>query len=294
MYLSIAAGLTTAFCWGTADYLSRYQSEKVGYYKTVVYSNVVTLVVLFALVPILSPNLELATFPILVLVGAGILNFIAFNFLYRAFQKGVVSVVAPVAYTFPAVTTVLSVVILGIFLSYTRILAIAGIIVGVILLSTRFSELGTYLRGKGAPNVTAGLESAIGASVFFGSVYIGIGYAAPFVSVVVPAMVLRSVAIIAGFLLAPLLHQRVRPSRIDFSRIILVMGVLEATGFLSFTYGISAVGGSLPVVAALSGMGGAVASAYGLVLLKERLEPNQMAGVVLSLVGVFTLLYLGG
>jgi drug/metabolite transporter (DMT)-like permease len=294
VYSSIVAGLATAFCWGTADYLSRYQSEKVGYYKTVVYSNVVTLVVLVGLVPILSPNLELATFPILVLVGAGALNFIAFNFLYRAFHKGVVSVVAPVAYTFPAVTTVLSVIILGTFLSSIRILAIAGIIVGVILLSTRFSELNAYLKGKGAPNITAGLGSAIGSSIFFGSVYIGIGYAAPFVSIVVPAMVLRSVAVIAGIILAPVLHQQVRPSRIDFSRIILVMGVLEAAGFLSFTYGISAVGGSLPVVAALSGMGGAVASAYGLVFLKERLELNQIAGVVLSLVGVFTLLYLGG
>ena len=294
VYSSIAAGLATAFCWGTADYLSRYQSEKVGYYKTVVYSNIVTLIVLIALVPLLSPNIEIATFPILVLVGAGALNFVAFNFLYKAFHKGVVSVVAPVAYTFPAVTTVLSVVILGTFQSSTRLLAIAGIIVGVILLSTRFSELRAYLGGKGPPNITAGLGSAVGASLFFGTVYIGIGYAAPFVSIVVPAMVLRSVAIIAGFLLAPVLHQQVRPSKLALSRIILVMGVLEAVGFLSFTYGISSVSGTLPVVAALSGMGGAVASAYGLIFLKERLELNQTAGVFLSLLGVFTLLYLGG
>jgi multidrug transporter EmrE-like cation transporter len=40
-------------------------------------------------------------------------------------------------------------------------------------------------------------------------------------------------------------------------------------------------------------MGGAVAAGYGLVLLKERLELNQIIGVVLSLLGVFTLLYLG-
>ena len=72
------------------------------------------------------------------------------------------------------------------------------------------------------------------------------------------------------------------------------MGILETAGFLSFTYGIAADVGSLPVVAAISGMGGAVAASYGLYFLKERLEPNQMLGVVLSLLGVFTLLYLGG
>lgn len=294
VYTSIVAGLTAALCWGTADYLSRSQSEKVGYYKTVVYSHIVTLAVLVVLVPVVSPSLEVSTFPVLALVAAGALNFVAFIFLYRAFHRGVVSVVAPVAYTYPAVTTVLSIAILGTFLSSARILAIAGIIVGVILLSTRFSELGAYLRGSGAPNLTAGIGSAVGSSFFFGVVYIAIGYAAPLVSVVVPAMVLRAVGTVAGFLLAPILHQKVGPSRLAFSRTILAMGVLEAAGFLSFTYGIAATGGSLPVVAALSGMGGAVAASYGLIFLKERLELNQFAGVLLSLLGVFVLLYLGG
>jgi len=221
-------------------------------------------------------------------------NFIAFIFLYRAFHGGVVSVVAPVAYTYPAVTTVLSIIILGTSLSSDRILAIAGIIVGVILLSTRFSELHAFMRGSGAPNLTAGVGSAVGSSFFFGVVYVAIGYAAPLVSVVLPAMVLRAVGATAGFLLSPVLRQDVRPSRLTFSSTIMAMGVLEAIGFLSFTYGISSTGGSLPVVAALSGMGGAVAATYGLLFLKERLEPNQMLGVLVSLLGVFTLLYLGG
>lgn len=294
MYTSVAAGLTAAFCWGTADYLSRSQSQKIGYYRTVVYSHIVTLAVLLALVPVISPNLAFPAYPVLALVAAGVVNFIAFIFLYRAFHGGVVSVVAPVAYTYPAVTTVLSIIILGTSLSSDRILAIAGIIVGVILLSTRFSELHAFMRGSGAPNLTAGVGSAVGSSFFFGVVYVAIGYAAPLVSVVLPAMVLRAVGATAGFLLSPVLRQDVRPSRLTFSSTIMAMGVLEAIGFLSFTYGISSIGGSLPVVAALSGMGGAVAATYGLLFLKERLEPNQMLGVLVSLLGVFTLLYLGG
>ncbi len=294
VYTSIAAGLVAAFCWGTADYLSRSQSEKVGYYRTVVYSHVITLAVIVILVPFISPTLIVTGPALAALLIGGAVNFVAFIFLYRAFHKGVVSVVAPVAYTYPAVTTVLSIVILGTFLSSERILAIAGIIVGVVLLSTRFSELRHSIRGTGAPNLTAGVGSAVGSSVFFGTVYLAIGYAAPVVSVVMPVMVLRAVGIAAGFALAPLLHQEVRPSRLTFSGTMVAMGVLETAGFLSFTYGISAVGGSLPIVAAISGMGGAVAASYGLFFLNERLEPNQMVGVMLSLLGVFTLLYLGG
>jgi len=293
-YLSVLFGILTALCWGTADYMSKGQSEKVGHYKTVVYSQLVTLAVLIALVPVLTHSLLVPPFPALVLVLAGLLNFLGFIYLYRAFHKGVVSVVAPVAYTYPAVTTVLSIVILGTVLATSKIAAIAGVIIGVILMSTRFSELRAYLGGKGRASMTEGVLSAIGSSLFFGVVYIGVGYASPFVNYVIPAVLVRAVSVMAGFLLAPLLRQNVRPSRALFSNTILIMSFLEAIGFLSFTYGISLGGTSLPIVAALSGMGGAVAATYAIVFLKERLEMNQVVGIVLSLSGVFTLLYLGG
>ncbi|HYA56143.1 MAG TPA: DMT family transporter [Nitrososphaerales archaeon] len=294
MYASIATGLAAAFCWGTADYLSRSQSERVGYYRTVIYSHMVTLMAVLLLVPIISPSLVFPIYPVLALIGAGIINFVAFVFLYKAFHRGVVSVVAPVVYTYPAVTAVLAVVMLGASLSFTQVVALAGIITGVILLSTRFSELHSYLRRAGAPNLTKGVGLAVGASLCFGMVYVGIGYAAPLVSVVLPVMLLRIIAVSAGLLLAPALRQEAKPSRLVFSRTMIVMGILEAFGFLAFTYGIKAAGSALPVVTALSGMGGAVAASYGLAFLKERLEPNQMLGVLLSIAGVFALLYLGG
>jgi len=294
VYTSVATGLAAAFCWGTADYLSRSQSERVGYYRTIIYSHMVTLAVVLALVPLISPALAFPTYPVLALIGAGVINFVAFLFLYQAFHKGVVSVVAPVVYTYPAVTAVLAVAILGASLSLAQVGALAGIMAGVILLSTRFSELHAYLRGARAPSLTNGVGLALGASVCFGMVYIGIGYAAPSVSVVLPVMFLRIIAVSAGFLLAPVLKQEARPSRLVLSERMVAMGVLEAFGFLAFTYGISAAGSALPVVTALSGMGGAVAASYGLAFLRERLEPNQVLGVVLSLVGVFVLLYLGG
>lgn len=293
-YAPIAAGLVAAFCWGTADYLSKGQSQRIGYYKTVIYSQLVTLAVLVALVPVVDPSPVLSTAPILVLAGAGVLNLFAFIYLYSAYHKGVVSVVAPVAYSYPAVTAVLSILILGIVLSAGQVLAVAGVIIGVILLSTRFSELRGFLGGGGSVKVTAGVGPALASAVIFSMVYVAIGYAAPLVSLTIPAMMLRAVAVTAGLLLAPMIKQDVRPSRLVFSNTIVVMGILEAAGFLVFTYAVVIPGGSLPIVAAIGGMGGAVAASYGLVFLKERLEPNQVAGVLLALLGVFALLYLGG
>lgn len=247
-----------------------------------------------ALIPILRPSLSAPPDAVFALVAAGVVNFIAFNLLYNAFHRGSVSVVAPIAYTYPVVTTILSVLVLGTIVSFDEAIAISGIILGVVLLSTRFTELRAQLTGEGKTGLRAGALSAVGSSVFFGAVYLGIGYAAPVVSYVLPAVILRAVGTCAGFALAPFLGQYVRPSRTDVSNTILVMGVLEAVGFLAFTYGVLTAGGSLPLVAALSGLGGAVATAYAMAFLKERLETNQLIGVILAIAGVLVLLFLGG
>jgi drug/metabolite transporter (DMT)-like permease len=161
------------------------------------------------------------------------------------------------------------------------------------MLSTRFSELKKRGREGGLPSLTAGAGSALVSSVSFGIVYVGIGYATPATGYVLPVIVLRAVGSLVGFVAAPILRESVRPTRSSFSRVILAMGVLEAVGFLAFNYGLSLGSDTLPVIAAISGMGGAVAAFYALAFLKERLERNQALGLGLAVVGVFTLLYLG-
>ncbi len=293
-FTPVLLGLATAFCWGTSDYLSRSQSQKVGHYNTVVYMHLTTLIILVALLPLLNPAPSLSPLPVGALIVSGVLNFFAFIYLYRAFHRGVVSVVAPVAYTYPAVTVVLSVAFLGVVLAPSRVVSIALILAGVMLLSTRFSELSRYRRGEGLPNLTAGIGSAVASSLLFGAVYIGVGYATPFVGFVLPVVFLRGAGTVVGFVAAPLLHEDVRPARAYFSKVLLLMAALEALGFLAFNYGLSLGRDSLPAVAALSGMGGAVATSYAFVFLKERLEKNQLIGVGLAMVGVFALLYLEG
>ena len=290
-YSSVLFGLVAAGGWGTADYLSRHQSSKVGSYNTVVYSHLVTFSMLALCLPLLTPGFSAAPFPVALLALMGALNFMAFIFLYRAFHLGVVSVVAPIAYTYPVVTAVLSVLVVGTVLRSYQIAAISAVMAGVVLLSTRFSEL----RAAGVPaKITAGVGSAIGASVFFGIVYIGVGYATPIVGFVLPAVILRAVGSGVGVAAAPVLHEDISPKRSSFSRVILAMGLLETIGFLSFSYGLSSSADSLPIVTALSGMGGAVAVGYAMYFLRERLEANQVIGLMLSLAGVFALLYLGG
>jgi len=80
-YLTILLGLFTALPWGTSDYLSRSQSERVGHYNTTKYMHITTFVILVALVPLLSPPLAIGDWPASFLLFAGALNFFAEVFL---------------------------------------------------------------------------------------------------------------------------------------------------------------------------------------------------------------------
>lgn len=286
-YAPLALGLLTALCWGTADFVSRRQSSAVGPYKTALYVQGINLAMLLVLFPFLRPPVSVGENQAVVLIAAGVLNFFSFVLLYRSLQAGPVSLVAPIAYTYPAVTSVLSVAILGVSLGLVRGLAISGVVVGVVLLSTKFSELGR------TPKLASGIAPAVACSVSFGTIYLGMGYAAPTVGYFIPAVVLRAAGVGAGLLCAPLFGEGLKVAKGEVSKVVLAMGVLETVGLLTFTYGISEGGVSIPIVAALSGMGGAFASGYAVLLLKERLEWNQVFGVVLSLMGVFFLLLLG-
>lgn len=292
VYLPILLGALTAFCWGTSDYLSRRSSQKVGYYRTTVYMHVMSIVILVLLLPVLRPALSTTPTLTLILVVVSVVNFFAFIFLYRGFHRGIVSVVAPIAYSYPAITTVLAVVLLGAVLTETKVLALTGIMFGVILISTRFSELRGYAHGRGLLKFTPGVRSAALSATSFGAAYVGLGFVTPLVGYFLPVLYLRGLGGALGFMLAPALKQSVRPNRHSITPVIAVMGILETAGLLSFNLGVSFGSSSLPIVAALSGMGGAFATAYAMIFLRERLELNQIGGIILSLIGVFSLLYL--
>jgi drug/metabolite transporter (DMT)-like permease len=293
-YIPVLLGILTAFCWGTSDFLSRWSSAKVGPYRTTVYMHVVSIVTILLLVPVLRPSLSATPLMVFILLVIGAVNFFAFIFLYRGLHRGVVSVVAPIAYSYPAVTTVLAVLLLGARLTQESTLALASIMIGVILLSTKLSELYKSLSGNGLLRVVPGVGPAIISATSFGAVYIGIGYVTPSVGYFLPALFLRVLGGLFGFFFAPILRQSVRPDRHSINPTIVIMGILESLGILCFNLGVSFGSSSLPVVAALSGMGGAFATSYAMLFLRERLELNQVVGILLSISGVFVLLYLTG
>src|SRR5437867_11559662 len=92
---------------------------------------------LVLLLPLLRPDFGISFELVLTLAAVRFVNFFAFIFLYRGFHRGVVSVVSPIAYSYPIIPTISAVVFFGLILSALRTLALAAVTYGVLIISTR-------------------------------------------------------------------------------------------------------------------------------------------------------------
>ena len=288
--VAIILGLALAFCFGTSDYLSKGLTAKVGFYRTTVYTLVTSGAIVLAPLLLLGvPGLpSLPGVALLVLISVS--TFVAFLLMYRGYQKGHLSVVSPTVNSFPIFSVLFAVFLLRIELSYEVLLALGGVILGILLVSTNLSTLGSS-RGK---SLTPGVPEAILAAFFFAVGFTSLGYAEETVGYFLPVVAARLGAASVGLLVGLALRQDLRPiGGKPFLRL-LAMGTLEAGGILAFTLALlySSSLAVLPITTTLAGMGVVFTVGYALVLLKERVEPNYALGILILISSVAALLYL--
>jgi drug/metabolite transporter (DMT)-like permease len=287
--VAIILGLALAFCFGTSDYLSKGMTGKVGFYRTTVYTlatsgALVIVPLLFLGVPRLPSYSGVA---LLVLISVS--TFIAFLFMYRGYQKGHLSVVSPIVNAFPIFSVLFAVFVLKIALSYEVLLALGGVIFGILLVSTDVSALGS----QGGRSLTPGVPEAILAAFFFAVGFTSLGYAEKTVGYLLPVLAARLGAASIGLLTGLALKQNLKPiGGKPFLRL-LAMGTLEASGILAFTLALfySSSIAVLPITTTLAGMGVVFTVGYALILLKERVGPNYAVGILILIASVATLLY---
>jgi drug/metabolite transporter (DMT)-like permease len=216
----------------------------------------------------------------------------SYLFAYRGYLSAPLSVVAPIAYTAPAIATLLAVLFLGAKMTAIEGLPLVAIMVGVILLSTKFSDLRKSAGERGRSAVTYGVRTGLGASISFSFVFVALSAVVPLVGYLMPVLVLKAGGSLAGIALSPITRQDIRPSRKTLSLLVFGVAVLDTVGYLFLGAGLASAESSLPLVIMTSGMGGFFLVCYGILLRNEKPEPNQLVGILVSIVGVATLLYL--
>lgn len=226
------------------------------------------------------PSLSLDQLPLAIALSAtGVAGVL---FLYRGLALGPIAVVSPIGAGYVAVAVLLVVAVLGERLSSGQAIGIGVTFLGIVLTATDGRSLASAL-GRPLP----GVWFALVAMASLGGWSALMAYATRSQDGL--ALILMQRIVSAAAVLVIILVRRERPARLDRATLALVFasGGLDTLANVLFVLGVQS--GSASVVATATGAYPIVTALLAIVLLRERLAPNQYVGVVVLLAGLVTL-----
>jgi len=216
-------------------------------------------------------------------LALSLIGIVSLAALYRAFAIGPIAVVSPVVASYAALTVVLIVIFLGERLTGGQAIAIGITFVGVAVASTDIRELRRTL-GRPSEGVRIGFYATLGFAVWSAIFAAGIRATDGLALIVVQrsfSVVLLALFVIArGISLGPLREGRAialvtATGVLDTgANVLLALGI--AAGFASF---VMTGSGAYPLIPAL----------LAILVLRERLAPNQYLGVAVLVAGLVAL-----
>ena len=285
----IALSLAVALTYGAGDFFGGLASRRVASLTVVVWSQLVGLVLLLALLPLLGGTPTASD----LMWGAacGITGAFAVAMLYRALAIGVMGVVSPLTAVLAAAFPVMFGLLRG---ERPATLAIVGIVcaLGAVMLVSRVPASADAPLARDAPKtlLPPGVLEALGSGVAFGGFFILLAQTHGAAGLW-PLLATRIVSLLLLVAYAFATRQSLRISR-PGARTIAACGVFDMAA--NALYVVASHRGALSIVAVLSSLYPATTVALAAYFLKERLVAIQWGGVALALAGVIAIAYASG
>jgi drug/metabolite transporter (DMT)-like permease len=284
--MGIVLGLLTALTWGGADFLARFATRRIGTLRAMFYMQGIGLVLLTIFLPWLGGWGHLTDGsgwrPWAWGLLAGGVNAFSTLALYRAFEIGKMSVVAPLSASYPALTLLLS-RLSGEPLTGVRTAGIFCVLLGAIVVA----------RGEKAPDAGdteamnrggAGIGWAILAGIGFGFLFWLLGtQVVPRVGATQTVWMIRLTSSAAILIFGG--RQPMRLPRDNTRWLVFTMGFLDTGAFILSNRSMQME--HIAVVSVLGSLYGAVTVALAAIFLRERISRWQLAGIVTIFAGIF-------
>ena len=276
-------GVGAAVAFGFGDYAAAMATRRAGFAWTALAMQLIGNAALVVLLLVLGRWPHFAWSQVPWAFGLALIGTISLVFLYRAFALGPIAVVSPVVASYAALSVLGIVIFLGERLSLGQSIAIGVTFVGVAVASTDIRELRQTM-GRPSEGVRLGVLATLGFAVW------GVVLAAatrtnePFALVIIWR--LWGVALMSAFILwkrspvAPLL-------RISTLAIVALVGILDTGANVLLMLGIES--GFASLVMTGSGAYPLIPAVLAILVLRERLAPNQYVGVVVLVAGLIAL-----
>jgi uncharacterized membrane protein len=288
--MGILLGLATALCWGSGDLLARFATRSIGTFRTMLYMQLTGLLLLTATLHWLGGLGHLADGsgwrPWMWGIFAGVLNTLSTLSLYRSFEIGKMSIVAPISAGYPALTTILAVAT-GERLSLVRLGGIILIIVGVIVVA----------HGEEAPADESTEEQAIRAKKRLGidwAILSGFGFGVMFWLLgirVVPALgsapsvwLIRLTSVVLTAAVMVFARRPMAFPGASANRWIIGVGLLDTSAYVLNNFGMQRE--QVSVVSVLASLYGAVTVGLAATILGEKISRWQWMGIAAIFVGI--------
>ena len=284
--MGIALGLLAAFGFGTADFIARGSTRRIGTMRTLFYMQFVgaIAVTVYLLASGEFARVASVTQPgtWLLAVGTALVGIFASMMLYRSFEVGIISIVSPVAASYAAVTVVLA-LLSGEQLTAARVLGVVASLGGVILSSiSKSTETELEARRWRTP---PGLGFAIAAAIGFGVSFYLIGfYVSPAVGGIMPVWISRWTTIGSLLLLSLITGLNLQPPRGNVWVAVIAVGVLDTVGYAGATIGVLTE--QVSIVTVLSSLFSAVTVVLAWIFLRESLSWWQWVGILTIFLGI--------
>ena len=286
--MGILLGLLTALTWGGADFIARFATHRIGALRSMLYMQLIGLLLLTISLPALGGWGHLADGsgwqPWAWGFLAGCFNAMAGLGFYRAFEIGKMAVVAPLSASYPALTLLLS-WMSGERVSAVRIAGIICTLAGVVIVAggekTPDENDAEAVRRSGR-----GIGWAIFASVGFAMLFwlLGIRIIARVGAVQTVWMIrLTSTLLITGAILVA--REPVHLPRGGVRWMVLGMGVFDTGAFVFSNLGMKME--QVAVISVLGSLYGAVTVGLAAFFLKEHVSRWQWLGIATIFLGIF-------
>jgi drug/metabolite transporter (DMT)-like permease len=293
--MGILLGLATALCWGSSDMCARFATRKIGTFRTMLYMQLSGLLLLTLMMPLLggwerlfqSEWSRMWSWGVL----AGLLNTFSTLALYRSFEIGKMSIVAPVSASYPVLTMLLS-VMTGERLTMIRVVGMALAIAGVVLVArgekapqrniSTEAKAGASVQGaKNGRGVGLALLSAVGFGVTFWLLGVRIVL---LVGAAESVWIIRIASVSATALVMLLARRSMAPPPKRDTPWILGIGLLDTSAYVFNNFGMKLE--QISVVSVLASLYGAVTVLLATLILKEPVSRMQWFGIAAIFAGV--------
>ncbi|MCE0779942.1 DMT family transporter [Pseudomonas sp. NMI542_15] len=283
--MDVLMGLVAAICWGATDYLVSVNGRSLGIKRSVLYSQLLGLVVLsvFALQSSsLNSIVAVSVESMILCLVAAVLTLLGALSLAKALTEGRTAIVAPLVTSYGIVTTILAWAG-GERLTAYQFIGIAICAFGVMAVGLGHSNPASRLNRREGQAIVFALLAA----GFYGfSFWVQGKYALPAVGPI--NMLWLNYCVGALFLL--LIYRDFQGGNnltLKDCGNLSGASLFNLGGFAAFSCGV--LEGSIAVVTVISTLSGGVAAMLGYMFSKERLTAGQLLGVSFVLLGAVVL-----